>query len=340
MQERMGTHRTFASFLDETAARQLRDLCTRFGAYHVYVEAPVQGGFGDGMVRRHDAAMNHLVTGGRFGRMEDPDQVVSRINLFRSVFFEHQEVRLPGIEPLVANVAFAAAAAELTGRPLVRPTMLYANILVPGQELPLHTDTPEYRGLDKWKVPEWFLVVMRHSGLFEEHRKHVTAGVAFFNDCEGGEFVFYPDGPDGAPETVAPRFNTAIHLDVDAVFHGVDRVGGDTAPAPPVTPGSELRYVEGDERWHLSKDGAELASYGWSEVRLSVQWKANCYRDEAEAELATSSQHALTEAAVIDRLVEDLRQRGRITDRPADGELARMMVNEYVKFPKPSVRGA
>jgi hypothetical protein len=335
----MGTHRTFDPFLGEDSARAIRELCTRYGAYRVYIEGPVEEGFGAGMVRRHDAAMNHLMTGGRFGRMEDPSKVMSRINLFRSIFFEHGTVRLPGIEPLIHDRAFAEAAAELTGRPRVRPTMLYANVLVPGQELPVHTDTPEYRGLDKWKVPEWFLVVMHHSGLFEEHRKHVTAGVAFFNDCAGGAFVLYPDGPDAEAQTIAPRFDTAVHLDVDTVFHGVDRVGGEDAPAPPVEPGTELTYSERDERWHLTKDGVELASYGWPEVRLSVQWKANCYHDEAEEELASSGRDDLTQEIVIDRLVEDLRARGRFTERPADDALARMMVEEYVSFPKPAPRG-
>ncbi|MFW5877352.1 MAG: hypothetical protein ACOCXM_11490 [Myxococcota bacterium] len=335
----MDTYRTSASFIDEASAREIRDLCARRGAYRVYVEGPVEEGFGAGMVRRHDAAMNHLMTGGRSGRMEDPSTIMSRINLFRSIFFEHQEVLLPGIEPLISEPSFTAAAAELTGRPVVRPTMLYANVLVPGQELPVHTDTPEYRGLDKWKVPEWFMVSMLHSGLFEDHRKHVAAGVAFFNDCEGGAFVLYPDGPEGEAATVEPRFNTAVHLDADGVFHGVDRVGGDDAPAPPVEPGAELAFDEGDERWHLTKDGVERASYGWPEVRLSVQWKANCFRDEAEEELAASGTDDLTQEVVIDRFVEDLRERGRISDRPGDDELARMIVAEYVRFPEPAPQG-
>ena len=41
----------------------------------------------------------------------------------------------------------------------------------------------------------------------------------------------------------------------------------------------------------------------------------------------------------ITRLVEDLRVRGRITDRPDDDALARMMVDEYVKFPRPARLG-
>lgn len=328
-------HRTFAPFLEESTAEGIRAFCAGRGAYRVYVEGPVEEGFGAGMVRRHDAAMNHLTTGGRHGRMEVPSKTMARINLFRSVFFEPGEVRLPEVDALIDDPSFVAASAELTGRPVVRPTMLYANVLVLGQELPVHTDTPEYRGLDKWKVPEWFLVSMFHSGLFEDHRKHVAAGVAFFNDCEGGAFVLYPEGPKGAAATVQPRFNTAVHLDADGTFHGVDRVGGEDAPAPPVEPGAELTYDESDDRWHLTKDGEERASYGWSEVRLSMQWKANCFQDEEEEALAASGDDDLTQEGVIERFVEDLRERGRFSDRPSDDALARMIVDEYVKFPAP-----
>ncbi len=189
-------------------------------------------------------------------------------------------------------------------------------------------------------MPEWFLVSMYHSGLFEDHRKHVAAGVAFFNDCEGGAFVVYPDGPQGEPVTIPPRFDTAVHLDADGLFHGVDRVGGEDTPAPPVEPGAELTYDEATDGWRLTKDGVERARYDWSEVRLSMQWKANCFRDEAEEELVASGRDDLTQAIVIDRFVEDLRERGRISERPADDALARMIVDEYVKFPEPGSRAS
>jgi hypothetical protein len=329
----MSTHRAFDPFLADDLAQTLKERCAAHAPYRVYVEGPVEEGFGAGMVRRHDAAMNHLITGGRFGKHEDPAETLARINLFRAVFFEHGEVQVSGTEALVSEPQFVDAAAALTGRPLVRPTMLYANILLPGQELPVHTDTPHYRGLDKWKVPEWFLVVMHHSGLFESHRQYVTAGVAFFNTCEGGAFVLYPGGPDAPAETVSPRFNTAIHLDVDGVFHGVDRVVGPDTPAPPVETDSELAFTDG--KWRLTKGGVEAAAYEWPEVRLSVQWKANCYADEAEEALARSGEDDLTQDGVIARLVDDLRARGRITDRPDDDELARTMVDEYVRFPAP-----
>ena len=44
---------------------------------------------------------------------------------------------------------------------------MYANLLLPGQELAVHTDVPEFRGANRKVIPQWLLVVMHHSGLFD-----------------------------------------------------------------------------------------------------------------------------------------------------------------------------
>ncbi len=172
-------HRILDPFVSPEVAQRVRELGQAFGPYEVYVTEPVNKGFGAGLVRRHDAAWNYLKTGGRFGSGDSPEDLLARVNLFRGVYALPDEIRVPEIESIFHHEEFIAGCRELTGMPIVRPSMLYANILVPGQELPLHTDTPEYRGLDKWTVPEWFMVVMQHSGLFERWRKNICAGVAF-----------------------------------------------------------------------------------------------------------------------------------------------------------------
>ncbi|MEM6986676.1 MAG: glycine cleavage T C-terminal barrel domain-containing protein, partial [Pseudomonadota bacterium] len=42
--------------------------------------------------------------------------------------------------------------------------------------------------------PQWLLVVMHHSGLFEEHRMPIATGIAWFHDAVGGEPIFAVDG--------------------------------------------------------------------------------------------------------------------------------------------------
>jgi hypothetical protein len=320
----------FYGFLPDPQALAMRRCAEEFGAFEMYIQGPVREGFGSGLVRRHDAAMNYMKT---LARAEDAQHVMARLNLFRGTYALHDDLRHALAGPILHSESFLKAAADLTGRPLVRPAMLYANILLPGQELAVHTDTPEYRGIDKWNMPEWFLVVMMHSGLFEHWRKHVTAGVAFFGDCEGGDFVFYPDGPNGTSVEMEVRYNTAIHLDVDGVFHGVKRVGGSEAPPPPLEVGMTLSFA-GDETWQLCQGEKIVRTYDWSEIRYSVQWKANCFADTAEEKLVENHQDDLQPEDVIDKLTSDLRARGRITgDRPDDTALAMLMMDEYIRFP-------
>ena len=324
------SHRLFEQFLPNEDAAALKRCAQEFGDFEMYIQGPVAEGFGAGLVRRHDAVANYMRRLGSSGEMQ---HVLARLNLFRGTYALHDDVRKPLCKPMLESKKFREAAATLTGRPRVRPSMLYANVLLPGQELAVHTDTPEYRGIDKWNMPEWFLVVMMHSGLFEKWRKHVTAGVAFFGDCEGGEFLFYPHGADGRCERLPVRFNTAIHLDVDGTFHGVARVGGPETAPPPLEPGMKLRYA-GDDTWELRQEDSVVQTYASRELRFSVQWKANCYADEAEEELALSHKDDLTVEGVIDRIESDLRERGRIEgERPDDHALALLMMDEYIRFP-------
>lgn len=63
-------------------------------------------------------------------------------------------------------------------RPIIEPSIAYANVMLPGQELAVHTDVPEFRGFDRKVVPQWLLVVMHHSGLFDRWRLPIATGIA------------------------------------------------------------------------------------------------------------------------------------------------------------------
>ena len=55
-------------------------------------------------------------------------------------------MRAPGIEPFLHHEGFVEAARALHGRDVIVPAIVYANLLLPGQELAVHTDVPEFRG--------------------------------------------------------------------------------------------------------------------------------------------------------------------------------------------------
>jgi hypothetical protein len=324
---------------DETGAAAMVELCKRFGAYRMYAEhEQLDTDIGRGLSQRHDSVVNFIRTGGRFGRDESPRALAVRTSYFREEYAYGTHVRIHGIEPFLHHEAFLDAARRIHDRQVVEPAIAYANLMVPGQELAVHTDVPEFRGCNRKAVPQWLLAVMHHSGLFDEWRMPIATGIAWFHDCDGGALAYWPEGPTAPAATHESRYNTAMVLDTDTVFHGVDRIA-DVAEddLPPLRPGMVLEPV-GNEAW-IVRAGADapVARYEWDDLRFSVSWKAYCFRDEAERDAWRDHADDLTIDVVVDRLVDDLRARDRV-----DGEVARtpelglLMIDEYIRFPTPA----
>jgi len=321
------------------------DLWRAFPSYGLYSNEGYPTTFAPELAQRYDAAVNFVRTGGRFGRKDaDRGLMAARTNYFRETYAYGDEVAAPGIESFMTNPALLDAARRLHGRDVIQPAIGYANILVPGQELAVHTDVPEFRGANRKVTPEWLLVVMHHSGLFDRWRMPIATGISYFGGGHGGELAYYPDGAAGEAATYAPRHNTAVVLDTDSVFHGVDRVLGDEKDLARIRAGMRL-FHEGDGRWtvrdgdHVSKSDKVVSAYDEDEVRLSISWKAYCFTDDAERDAWRTNTDDLSLETILDTLVDDLVRRGRLAggdDRPPDAELGRMLIDEYVKFPSPT----
>jgi len=329
-------YRIFDPLLDRDAAADMVALCERFGRYGMYSEEALNSGIGEGLPQRFDAAFNFIRTGGRLGRKEPLATLAARTNYFRETYAYGEEISAPGIEPFYRHEGLAEAARAIHGRPLVEPAIVYANLLLPGQELAMHTDVPEFRGANRKVLPQWLLVVMHHSGLFDRWRMPIATAVSWFHDARGGAFAFHPDGPDGAPQVHAVHFNTAVLLDTDSVFHGVDRVADDGRPLPPYRPGMHLES-EGDGRWVVRSGSDVVARCRWEEMRFSVSWKAYCFADEAERRAWREHSDDLSLDFVLSELLGDLRERGRLAGEPPaePRALAELLVAEYVHFPAP-----
>lgn len=309
------------------------DLCERFGRYGMYSQENVESEIGQGLGQRHDSVLNFIKTGGRLGRHEDLKTLARRTNYFREEYAYGQQTKIDGIEAFLNHEAFVDAARLVHQRPLIEPAIVFANMMVPGQELAVHTDVPEFRGANRKVMPQWLLVAMHHSGLFEPWRMPIATGVAWFHDCDGGEFAYYPDGAfgDAVAHTVAA--NTALVFDADSVFHGVDRIASSSADMPPLKPGMHLTFL-GDRKWAALNGENEIARYEWDELRFSVSWKAYCFADEAERERWKTNTDDLRLDVVLNKFITDLRSRERILGPiPSQSELALMIIDEYIVFP-------
>jgi hypothetical protein len=331
----MSMHR-YASFdplLQDAEAGQMVGLCERYGSYGMYSEEPTFEGIGAGLPARWDAVRNFLKSGGRFRREEPLERLAARTNYFRETYAYGDDVRAPGIEPFLRHEGFIESSRWLFGRPIIEPAIVFANLLVPGQELAVHTDVGEFRGINRKSHPQWLIVAMHHSGLFEDWRMPIATGVAWFHDCNGGEFAFYPDGADGAPVAHPVRYNTALLMDTDSVFHGVDRVAETATAVDGLKPGMRLVF-RGRSEWAICEGDQELRRYRWEDLRFSISWKAYCFADQAEQRRWREHSDDLRVGAVVDRMVEDLRARDLIRgDRPSDADLVEVLIDSYIHYP-------
>ena len=319
----------FGALLAPDQVEQLIGIARDRAPYPTYGEGREQQGFGAGIPQRYDAARNFVVT--RAGH--DPVwKLASRTNYFRDTF-AYETPLFPEIGFFQHLPQFIEAAQHVSQRRIVRPAIVYLNILVPGQELALHTDVPEFRGANRTREPEWLLVAMHHSGLFERWRRHIATGVSWYHDCTGGEFVYYPDGPAQPPRRLPSRRNTAIVLDTDSVFHGIDPVALHDVDLPMIEPGARL-HRDDAVHWSVRRAAEVRAVYDWKQLRLSISWKAWCFADEDERRINDEHADDLDLERILQTFVEDLRRRGTIVGRPDDATLARLILDEYIRFPK------
>jgi hypothetical protein len=326
--------------MGDAGAEAIIDLCERFARYGMYSQEHVESDIGRGLPQRYDAAKNFVRTGGRFARDEPAAMLAARTNYFREEYAYGLRGVIDGIDAFLHHEAFVEAARTLFDRPVVEPAIVFANLMVPGQELAVHTDVPEFRGCNRKVMPQWLLVAMHHSGLFDAWRMPIATGVSWYHDCPtGGEFAYWPDGANAEPKAHTVRRDTALVLDADSVFHGVDRVASTDTGMAPLKPGMALEFAGGGEWVIRGDDGNDIVRYRWEELRFSVSWKAYCFADAAEQAAWREHANDLTLNTVIDTFVVDLKDRGRLAD---DGpirvgpELGQLIIDEYIKFPSAS----
>jgi hypothetical protein len=300
--------------------------------------------FSPDLVPRVDAVRNFRRTGGRFSRRPEPWPVLrARTTYFRDEYAYGNMVTARGIDRILADESLSEAAKTLYGCAVVVPYNAYGNLLLPGQELGLHTDVPAFRGADRSTLPLWMLVVMRHSGLFEKWRIPIATAVLFLGGCGGGEFVCYPEGASSPGVQIRPSVGRAVMLDADTVFHGVDRVLGDDSPMWSVGEGAMRLLNRGDRTWQLevvdpvvAAGGPRYFDYCSDDLRFSLSWKAYCFREESERRCWSDHSDDLRVEAVIGALVDELYERGALTGRDhalSDAQLALLMIDTFIRFP-------
>lgn len=324
---------TFDPLLGGTDADDMLGLCRAFdGGYGMYSNEGFDTGYAPGLAQRIDTIINYLRD--HESSELDTRTLAARTNYFRETYAYGAEIVAPGIERFSGHPALLDAAARLfADRALIEPAIVYANILVPGQVLTVHTDVPEFRGANRKVTPQWLLVVMHHAGLFERWRMPIATAITYFGEDEGGALRFYPDGHDAPPQHFPTAHDTGILLDTDSVFHAVELV---TGPGQELVgrlrPGMRL-HPDGDE-WVVREGEEEVSRYRDRDIRFSVSWKAYCFADEAERDAWRTHGDDLSLDVILDRLEENLRERGALVGpRPDPESFGKLLIDSYISFP-------
>lgn len=302
-----------------------------FGNYRLYLETdPLEAPYGAGLLPRHDAVLNFLNT--RVGEDDDLMEVAVRTSYFREEYAYGDRDLLDGVETLRNHPGFIEAARSIHDLPVIEPAIVYANLFLPAQELAVHTDVPEFRGVNRKVAPQWLMVVMLHSGLFEQWRLPIATAISYFGDSHGADLLVWPDGPAGHVTRIDAAHDTAAALDTDSVFHGVAPVaGGSASELPPLGDGAHLEANAGT--WRLvDAAGTEKACYDWDDFRFSVSWKAYCFADDADRRRWMDHTEDLDVDAALALLVDDLAERGHDTNVDDPG-LGLRLIEEYIHFP-------
>jgi hypothetical protein len=228
-----------------------------------------------------------------------------------------------GVEPLVHHERFVDAARRLNGAEIVRPTEIYAHVIVPHRQAGAgaHVDLPAFRGVGRRELPVWLLVTMRRSGLFERWRIPVATAVCWLYDGPGGSFTYWPKGPDGPPvSTRRPFDNTAVVGENDSMFHRGDPVGDGGRLIPEgLTVESRLLPSDASGRtWVIRDADREIASYVREEVRFALSWSAQVFADTMAARMADDHEDDLDVSTVPEVFLHDLRRRGIPCPEPSD----------------------
>jgi hypothetical protein len=240
----------------------------------------------------------------------------------RAMWFQndwvHDTFAAAGSDLFLRHPAYIEAAKRFYDAEIVEPTSVYVNLMTSiAAGGPAHTDNPRFHGRGRTNTPMWVLRVMLWSGLFEPFEIAQATAIWWMNDVEGGELLYWPDGPDHPPARHGGAMaNTALIGDNHGMFHQVGPVGPFAAGTPLVTPGAQLAPAvpgPGDcsTEWTVVDRGEECLRAPLSTIRVSVLWKADVYRSAAERD--ERSARPLSMQDVADIFDDDLTRRGSRT---------------------------
>lgn len=244
------------------------------------------------------------------GMVGDDAYAVTVLPWFRTVFRD---------DLLLRNSAWVEGARAAFGARIVEPLACVLNIQPAAPAGVAHLDLPAFRGSHQWPMHVWLLNSMGNSGLFGRWMLPIASGLVWFYRGVGGEFEYWPEGPEGPMRRQEPRWNVGQVSDNEYMPHRVAAIGRpeDVLPADAMSAEAQLHFV-GDGRWEIRDRDDVVRAYDLDDLRISLLWKAYAFEDERQLASFHDHDDDLDIDRVSDVFCADLERRGIPFERPAD----------------------
>ena len=237
---------------------------------------------------------------------------------FRNFWALGGKVRFEGAEDVFHNPRFIEAARNSFQAEIIQPLTMMTNLNVPAASSAPHLDLPFFRGTHQREVPSWILAPMGESGLFQEWAIPVASAITWFYEGTGGDFEYWPRGFNAPSEPVRPPYtNTSVLADNEDMYHRVGQMGAeDDGLADGISSEALLHRKPGG--WEIKLLDQSLHYYRDEQIRISILWKAFCFKDQYSADAFLDEAHNLTPGRVVDIFCEDLQKRSITFSAPSD----------------------
>jgi hypothetical protein len=293
---------------------------------------------------RLDVARHFIKSGGVHGMKNKYEQMISRVQSFGRYMFDAG--KYPLLKQLFASEKFKKAARSTcpADSPHLDPFQFNFIMQVPGQSVAEHIDAPYFWGATRFDFPQWLLAAMTFSGMWQDKFVHQIQTVAYLHewtDDREGDFVYWPQNAPKV-ETVPPTPRAGATVDGSKVIHAASIYrSNERAPFLAKDKKNVLALADqATQSWVLSSDGVPVKNYTWDDLRVTLVYRARCFKDAAEAkkfhDLKDADKMKLSD--VLDTFQKDMVKRGVLKsskkeDRPAPLDFALLISDTYNKYP-------
>jgi hypothetical protein len=301
--------------------------------------------------QRIDVGKHYLLTGGLEGSKENFHDLIDRVSSFGRYTFPSDIEKYPSVKRLFTSEAFQTAAKSICpnfDNNTVLDTFQFNYIMqVPGQTVSLHMDSPYFWGASRYQFPQWMLVAMVFSGLFQKQFIDQIQVVGYLHEWEikqntGGEFVYFLSDSPNDYGVVAPTKGSGTFVDGSKVIHAAKVYRPDVkAPHMDKDQDCALTFFQGDA-WGVVCDGKTIANYNTSDLRMAIVYRARCFKDQEKLELYQEKKDEIMDFdEIVNKFKTDLvEKKGFKADyinSLARIDLAQVIMDTYSVYPLPPI---